>query len=205
MTAAEGAVTIAAPTDKTRESIRTWALVALVLYLISGVAFAGFSAAGGIWYTISDAVGLLLGVALMVLVIGFDDLFRPLAGSRSRTARWVGVVAMGLGIVGSIVLLTSEVSHEFVPAEGGLGMQFAGWALLGVWFLMIAPMGTGTGLFSRRWAWAAVIAGAGSVVAMAATIPLGPDSLAVSTGFSVTFIAIVFWVVWTRSELKGAS
>lgn len=202
MTTADRALSTSVPAT-VRDSIRTWALTALILYLISGVAFAGFSAAGGIWFTISDAVGLLLAVALMVLVVRFDDLFRPSMGSMSRTARWIGVIAMGLGIAGSIVLLTSEVSHEFVPAGGGLGMQFVGWGLLGVWFLMIAAMGMRTGLFSSRWAWAARVAGVGSVVAMVATIPLGPDSPAVSIGFTVTFVAIVLWVIWTRKELRG--
>jgi hypothetical protein len=58
-------------------------------------------------------------------------------------------------------------------------------------------------MFSRRWKWAAYVAGAGSVVAMAATLPLGADSIAVSLGFTLTFIAIIFWVVWTRRELKA--
>lgn len=202
MTTAETAVPVPAEAAKTKESIRTWALVSLVLYLISGVAFAGFTTSGGIWYTISDAVGLLLGVALLMVVVHFDALFRPALGTMSRTARWIGVFAMGLAAAGSIVLLTSEVSHEFVPGEGGLGMQFAGWGLLGVWFLMIGVMGARTTMFRRRWTWAAYAAGTGSIVAMAATIPLGPESVAVSIGFTVAFVAIVLWVAWTRKELK---
>ena len=186
-----------------RVSLRNWALIALILYVVSGVAFAGFSAVGGIWFTISDAVGLLLAISLMVLVIKFDDLFRPLVGMISRTARWIGVVAMGLGIAGSIVLLSSQTGHEFVPAEGGLGVQFFGWGLFGVWFLMIAAMADRSGAFSRRWIWAARVAGAGSVIAMLATIPLGPESPAVSLGFTVSFVAIILWVIWTRRELAS--
>lgn len=202
MTAAEGVAGASGVEIATTASIRTWALVALVLYIVSGVAFAGFTAAGGIWYTISDAVGLLLSVALMVLVLRFDDLFRPLVRSISRTARWTGVVGMALAIAGSIVLLTSDVSHEFIPGEGGLGMQFAGWGLLGVWFVLLGVMASRTGMFSGRWIKAAQVAGWGSVMAMALTLPLGPGSPVVSVGFTVTFIAIVFWVVWTRRELQ---
>lgn len=187
-----------------RESIRNWALIALILYVANGIAFAGFSAVGGIWFTISDAFGLLLAVALLILVIRFDDLLRPLVGSLSRNARWIGVIAMGLGIAGSVVLVSSQVGHEFLPAGGGLGMQFLGWGLLGVWFLMVGLMGQRTELFSRRWVWAAYIAGGGSVLAMLGSIPLGPDSIAVSLGFTVTFIAIVLWVIWTRKELCAA-
>ena len=78
MTTAEGVAPVSAVAGETSESIRTWALVALALYLVNGVAFAGFSAVGGIWYTISDAVGLLLGISIMVLVVRFDDLFRAM-------------------------------------------------------------------------------------------------------------------------------
>lgn len=202
MTTAESVVPVPAEAAKTRENIRTWALVSLVLYLISGVAFAGFTAAGGIWYTISDAVGLLLAVALMLVVMHFDALFRPSMGTLSRTARWIGVFAMGLAAAGSVVLLTSEVSHEFVPGEGGLGMQFVGWGVLGIWFLLVGRMGERTTMFSRRWKLAAYAAGVGSIAAMAATLPLGPDSIAVSIGFTVAFVAIVLWVIWTRKELK---
>lgn len=203
MTTAEGTVPVPAEAANAREGIRTWALVALVLYLANGVAFAGFTTAGGIWFTISDAVGLLLAIALMLLVAQFDTLFRPSMGTLSKTARWIGVVGMAVAAAGSLVLLTSDVSHEFIPAEGGLGMQFAGWGLLGVWFLMIGVMGSRTEMFSGRWKWAAYIAGAGSVAAMIGSIPLGPDSISVSVGFTVTFIAIIFWVIWTRQELNA--
>lgn len=201
MTTAERAAALA-ETATTKEKIRTWALVSLILYLVSGVAFVGFSTSGGIWYTISDALGLLLGAALMVVVIQFDNLLRPEFGSLSRAARWIGVLGLGLAMAGSIVLLTSEVSHEFIPGEGGLGMQFVGYGIHGVWFLMLAGMGVRTGWFSRRWIWAGRAAGAGSVLAMVLTVPFGPDSYVASTAFAVAFIAIVLWVVWTRQELR---
>lgn len=185
----------------TRESLRNWTLIALVLYLVNGIAFAGFSAVGGIWFTISDAVGLLLAVALMVVVVRFDDLFRPLVGESSKIGLWIGVTAMSLGVAGSVVLLSSQTGHEFVPSGGGLGMQFVGWGLLGVWFVMIGRMGFQTGLFDRRWSSASYMAGWGSIIAMVATIPLGPESPVVSVGFTLAFIAIVAWVIWTRRQL----
>lgn len=201
MTTAEVAASVSATTKETSESIRTWALVALALYLVNGVAFAGFSAVGGIWYTISDAAGLLLAISIMVLVVRFDDLFRTEVGSISRTARWIGVAAMSLGVLGSLVLLTSQVSHAFIPPAVGLGMQFAGWGLLGVWFILMGVMATRSGRFSDRWVKVAYFAGAGSVVAMSASIPLGPDSPVVSVGFTVAFLSIILWVVRTRKEL----
>jgi hypothetical protein len=195
--------TIAAVPASVREKIRTWALIALILYVANGAAFAGFSAAGGAWATVSDSVALLLAIALLALVAGFDKLFRPSEALLSRTAYLVGVTSMSLAIVGSIVLLTSPVSHEFVPAEGGLGLQFAGWGLLGVWFLLIGVIGVRTAMFSRRWVWVSYLAGAGSVIAMLATIPLGADSPVVSIGFTIAFLAIVAWVIRTRKELSA--
>lgn len=61
---------------------------------------------------------------MIPVMVGFDTVLRPLVGKVSRTAKWVGVTGMVIAGVGAIVLLTSEVSHEFVPAQGGLGMQF---------------------------------------------------------------------------------
>jgi hypothetical protein len=81
-------------------------------------------------------------------------------------------------------------------------MQFAGWGLLGVWFVLLGVMASRTAMFSSRWIGAAHVAGWGSIVAMGLTLPLGPESPVVSIGFTVTFIAIIFWVVWTRKELR---
>ena len=186
------------------ERIRTWALVALVLYVINMALFVAVSTVGGIWFTVSDVFGLLLAVNLMILVMRFDDLFRPGIGNASRTARWIGIVGMGIAIAGSIILLSSQAGHEFVPGGGGLGMQFVGWGLLGVWFLMISSFARRAELFSTSWAWAARIAGASSVAAMLMVIPFGPDSLIAASAFGIAFIAIVFWVVFTRRDLKSA-
>ena len=203
MTTADGAIQgVEESTSAAEAKIRTWALVALFLYLVSGAAFVGFLSVGGIWATISDSVGLFLAISLMMLVIAFDELLRPITGSVSNVARWIGLVGTGLAAAGSIVLLTSEVSHEFIPGEGGLGMQFVGYGLHGVWFLLLAAMTRKEPMFSARWRLAAFLAGVGSVVAMLATIPLGADSMIVSSGFGLTFIAIIAWVIWTRSELN---
>ena len=126
MTTAESGLPAAGVAESTTESIRSWALVSLVLYVISGIAYAGFIVAGGVWSTISDSVGLLLAVSLLILVLGFDTLFRPRFGRTAQTARWVGVVAMSLGIAGSIVLLSSQTqkslsqeSHCWEPGRPG--------------------------------------------------------------------------------------
>ena len=203
MTAAEHTPAVVVDTSLS-ERIRTWALVALVLYVINMALFVAFSIAGGIWFTVSDVFGLLLALNLMILVLRFDDLFRPTIGNASRTARWIGIAGMGIAMAGSIVLLSSQAGHDFVPGGGGLGMQFFGWGLLGFWFLMISSFAGRAGLFSGGWAWAARIAGAGSIVAMLLVIPFGPDSIIASSFFGIAFIAIVLWVIWTRRDLMSA-
>lgn len=184
----------------TREQVRAWSLVALVVFVSSLIAYAGFTTVGGIWFTISDALGLALAAAMIPVVIGLDTLARPIVGDISRTARWVGLAAMTIVIIGSIVLLTSEVSHEFVPAGGGLGMQFVGFGLEGVWFLMLARIGDRAGLFGRRLTRVTYLAGAGFVVG-ALGGPIGPNSPLVMVGMTLAFIGFIAWVVLLRREM----
>jgi hypothetical protein len=187
-----------------REQIRTWSLVALVVFVLSLVAYAGFTTVGGIWFTISDALALGLAAVMMPVMTGLDALLRPVVGNVSRTARWVGLAAMTIVIIGSIVLLTSEVSHEFVPAGGGLGMQFVGFGLEGVWFLLLARIGHRAGLFSRRLTRVTYLVGGGFVVG-ALGAPMGPDSPLVMVGMTLAFIGFIAWVVMLRPEMAETS
>jgi len=184
----------------TREQIRTWGLVTLVVFVLSLVAYVGFSTVGGIWFAISDALALALAVAMLPVMVGLDVLLRPIVGNISRTTLWVGMAAMTLIIVGSIVLLTSEVSHEFVPAGGGLGMQFVGFGLEGVWFLMLGRIGDRAGLFGRGLTAVTYLAGVGFVVGALGS-PTGPDSSLVVVGMTLAFIGFIAWVVMLRRDM----
>lgn len=198
MTTAEGAARGAH--TGTGDQVRTWSMVALVVFVLSLVAYAGFTTVGGIWFTISDALALALAAAMIPVVIGLDALARPAVGDISRIARWVGLAAMTIVIIGSIVLLTSEVSHEFVPAGGGLGMQFVGFGLEGVWFLMLARIGDRAGLFGRRLTRVTYLVGAGFVVG-AVGGPMGPGSPLVMVGMTLAFIGFIVWVLMVRREM----
>ncbi len=202
MTTAEGV----APAARagTREQIRTWSLVTLVVFVLGLVSYVGFTTVGGIWFTISDALALGLAAAMMPVMIGLDTLARPVVGDISRTARWVGLAAMSIIIIGSIVLLTSEVSHEFVPAGGGLGMQFVGFGLEGIWFLMLARIADRAELFSRRLTRVTYVVGAGFAIG-AMGGPMGPDSPLVVVGMTVALIGFIAWVVMLRREMVEAS
>lgn len=184
-----------------RRSIRFWALVALVLYVVSGAAFAGFSYLGDAWATASDATAVLLAAVLLVLVLRFDDLFGDRVGGITRLARRLGVAGTTVALVGGVAVVAAQVGVVSSPTGAGLTLQFIGWGLLGGWFILAAHLGQITGLFSRRWTWSARIVGAGQVVAMAATIPLGPDSVLASVGYGAAFVAVILWALWTRQEL----
>lgn len=183
-----------------RETIRTWVLIALAAFLLSLVAYAGFTTVGGIWFTISDALGLLLAGSMIPVITGFDTLMRSTTGGISRTAKWIGIAVMGTAGVGSIVLFTSEVSHEFVPAGGGLGMQFVGFGLEGVWFLLLGLMTSRSRAFSSRFVWTARAAGLGFVVGTLGA-PLGPENPLVIAGATLSFLSFILWGLSARSEL----
>lgn len=200
MTTAEG-IKASAAAD-TREHVRTWSLTSLVAFILSLVAYVGFTTVGGIWFTISDALSIGLAGAMMPVMAGLDTLLRPTAGNVSRTARWVGLTGMTTVIIGSIVLLTSEVSHEFVPAGGGLGMQFVGFGLEGVWFLILARIAGRAGLFSRRLANLTYLVGGGFVVGAVGS-PMGPQHPLVMVGMTAAFVGFIAWVVMLRRELTS--
>ena len=203
MTTAETAIGARDAQHSTIKSIRTWVMVALVAFLLSIVAYAGFMTAGGIWFTISDALGLLLAGSMIPVMVGFDTILRSRHGAISRTAKWIGLTGLVIAGVGSIVLLTSEVSHEFIPAGGGLGMQFVGFGMEGVWFLMIGRMASDGAIFSRKLVWVAYAAGVG-FVAGALGAPLGPGSPIVMGGATVSTVAFITWALLTRRELGPA-
>lgn len=186
-----------------RRRIRTWSLMVVLGFVAAGIAYAGFLSVGGVWFTISDGIGLLQAIAFVPLILAYDNVFRGAEPSLSRTGRWIGLTGSALVGVGSIILLTSEVSHEFVPAGGGLGMQFVGFGLMGAWFLVAGILGRRTGLFSRTTNLALLTIGIAFLVGAIGS-PFGPDSIPVSLGFTVAFIALIVWVFSVRKELKGS-
>lgn len=184
------------------ESVRTWTLVALAMFLLNLVAYAGFSVAGGVWFTVSDALGFALAASMVPVMVGMDRLVRPNVGGVSRVARIIGVAGMVIAMAGSIVLLTSEVSHEFVPAGGGLGMQFVGFGLEGVWFLSMGRLASRAGIYSNRLATVCYLTGAGFLVG-ATGAAFGPDSTVVMVGMTLSFLGFVAWAVMSRRQIGG--
>ena len=199
----EAPLTLSSEEASTRQSVRTWLLVSFVLFLMTIGAWIGFTTIGGIFFTISDAVALLLGAAMVPVVVGMDTLFRPDDPELSKRTRRVGLVAMVLIAVGSIVILTSEVSHEFVPAGGGLGMQIAGFAVMGVWLLMIGVLSGRTDVFSRRSELAAKAVAVGFLIGSLGS-PFGPDNIVVYLGGTIGLIAWIGWAISSRADLASS-
>jgi hypothetical protein len=202
MTTAEGTIPTAAAVDKTRETIRTWSLIALTMFLLSLVLWIGFLTVGGIFFTLSDGVALLMASSMIPVMVGFDRLLRPTMGGLSRTARWAGIIGMVVAAAGSIVLLTSDVSHEFIPASGGLGMQLVGFGLEGVWFVLLGVMASRTDWLSSRLAKACYVAGAGFLMGVPGSV-LGPEHPIVALGGVLAFVGFVLWAIWTRKDLNA--
>lgn len=183
-------------------TVRTWTLVALVMFLLNLGAYAGFSIAGGVWFTVSDALGFVLAASMVPVMLGMDRLVRPAAGDASRVARIIGVAGMGIAMAGSIVLLTSEVSHEFVPAGGGLGMQFVGFGLEGVWFLLMGHLASRAGVYSRQLATVCYVTGTGFLLGSSGAA-FGPDSVGVMVGMAFSFFGFIAWAVMSRRQIGG--
>lgn len=184
------------------ETIRTWTLVALVMFLLNLVAYAGFSVAGGVWFTVSDALGFALAASMVPVMVGMDRLVRPRVGEVSRVTRIIGVTGMVVVMAGSVVLLTSEVSHEFVPAGGGLGMQFVGFGLEGIWFLLIGRLASRSDIYSRRLATVCYLTGGGFLIG-ATGAAFGPDSVGVMVGMTLSFFGFIAWAVMSRRQIGG--
>ncbi|MGI9609182.1 MAG: hypothetical protein ACR2NL_02705 [Acidimicrobiia bacterium] len=203
MTTHEAAVPISGDEASSRQSVRTWILVSFALFVVEIGAWIGFVTVGGVFFTISDAVSLLLGASLIPVVLGLDSIFKEDEPRLARSAKWVGLAAMTLISVGSIVILTSEVSHEFVPAGGGLSMQIAGFALFGVWLLLVGILSGRTETFGRRSEFAAKAVAAGFFLGSLGS-PFGPDNVVTILGGVIGLSAYVVWVFSTRADLAGA-
>jgi hypothetical protein len=186
--------------DSTRETVRTWLMAALALFILNLVAYIGFTVAGGIFFTISDALALLLAVAMVPVITGMARVL-----DSRRLPRWAtrtGLAGSGLIAAGALILLTSQVGHEFVPASGGLGLQFAGFALIGAWLLVLARSTSRTPGFSRRTVRSAQVAGVGFAVGILA-LPLGPESIVVALAGMLALFGFVSWVLSLRKDLLG--
>ena len=176
-----------------------WALASYTLVLASIVVWPAFVVWGGIWFTISDAMGLILATVTIPLIVGLDRVFAPRAPTGARVARWVGIAAMVLLGAGSLLLIAGQVDHEFQPAQGGLGVQFAGWGLWGLWLTMTGHLARRTGTFGRGVVWSGYTVGFSILVGLVGAVqgPAHPITIAGAVGM---FGSLTSWTFAVRRQ-----
>lgn len=199
-TAHEAAIPLTSEQESAKQNVRVWITVSFVLFVLNIIAYVGFITAGGVFFTISDTAALLFSISMIPVVVGIDTLLAPSQERLARRTKWVGLVAMTMIAAGSIVILTSEVSHEFVPAGGGLTGQIVGFALMGVWLLMVGILAGRTAVLSRRTELAAKAVAAGFLFGTLGS-PFGPDNIVVYIGAGVGLVSYLVWMISTRSDL----
>lgn len=185
---------------ETTRSIRFWTALGLATFILSILLWVGFTTIGGVFFTLSDGVALLMATAMIPVMVGYDRILWPRFGVRSTISRWIGVVGMVIAAAGSVVLLTGEVSHEFVQGVDGLGMQLIGFGIEGLWFILLAAMAGGFALYDRRLVIATYITGIGFLLGAPGAV-LGPESALVITGGAISFIGFTLWAIWSRRVL----
>jgi hypothetical protein len=80
-------------------------------------------------------------------------------------------------------------------------MQILGFALMGVWLLMIGILSGRTDVFSRRSELAAKAVAFGFLLGSLGS-PFGPDNIVVYLGGMVGLIAWIVWAISSRADLN---
>lgn len=81
-------------------------------------------------------------------------------------------------------------------------MQFVGFGLEGVWFLLMGRLASGAGVYSHRLATVCYITGAGFLIGGSGAA-FGPDSVGVMVGMTLSFFGFIAWAVMSRREIGG--
>lgn len=175
-------------------AVGPWAYASLAVMLASMAVWPAFIAWGGVWFTISDAIGLVFASVTVPVVVGLDRWFSPHAPGLARPARWIGLAGMVLIGAGSVLLIAGQVSHEFAPAQGGLGVQIAGYGLWGVWLLLTAELSRRAGTLGVAVTRAGYTIGVAIVLGMVGATQ-GPDHPITIVAGTVLLVGLVVWTV----------
>lgn len=187
--------------DRTAEqpAVGAWAWASLAVMLASIAVWPAFVAWGGIWFTISDSIGLVFASVTVPLIVGLDRWFAASSPTLARVARWVGLTGMVLIAAGSALLVAGQVNHEFQPAQGGLGVQIAGYGLWGVWLLLTAELSRRVGTLGRWVGRAGYSIGVAIVIGMVGASQGPGHPVTIAAGIVLT----VGLVVWTAAVARA--
>lgn len=81
-------------------------------------------------------------------------------------------------------------------------MQIAGFALMGVWLLMIGILSGRSDIFSRRTELAAKAVAIGFLLGSLGS-PFGPDNIVVYLGGAIGLVAWIVWSLSSRADLAN--
>ena len=177
-------------------------LASLAVMYATGMAFLAVQESGdyGIWAPLSDGASALFAAAVFPLAIAVG---RELFAQGQEGARAWGLV----GAAGAVLIAVASLG--LVVGDSGLlqtpswvlGVQFLGFAVVGLWLLAVGVMALRSGTWSKVARWAAVAGGAGQAVGMVFTA-LGMYE---SPIFGVAMLANVVGIVtWAVSRLRAA-
>jgi hypothetical protein len=185
-----------------RESVRKWLLLGLIAYIAGVITGAGYFTIGGVFALLSDLASLFMGLTMIPVVLGLAKVFEPGKSDFAKTTRLVGLLGFSLLTIGGTILSF----FYFVPTLAGgfgLALQFFGIFLQGIWLILTGLLALQTKAFSRRAAWAGILAGAGYfVIGASSAIQFNLISM-LASGLAV--VGYILWTLWTRSELKSKS
>jgi hypothetical protein len=187
-------------TQSERESVRKWLLLGLGAYGFGVLTGIGYFSVGGIFALLSDAASVMMGLTMIPVVMGLAKLFNERKPGLSQITRLVGLAGFSLLTLGGLILVFFYFMRT-LPGGFGLGMQFFGIFLQGVWLILVGSLALQTGVFSRKIAFAGITAGAGYfVIGISSGLSFSPLSMIAS---AVGVAGYVLWALWTRTALKS--
>jgi hypothetical protein len=182
-----------------RTSIRKWLMYGLAAYLTGVITGVGYFTIGGVFALLSDLASVAMGLTMIPVVLGLAKIFARKKPETAKTFRILGLTGFALLTTGGGIL-SFFYFFQVLPGGFGLGLQFIGIFLQGIWLILTGVLAIQTGAFSRKAAWAGIIAGAGYfVIGASSAIQFNPVSM-LASGAAV--VGYILWTLWTRSDLK---
>lgn len=160
-----------------------------------------YFAQGGLFGPLSDVTGAVMGVALAPVAVHVWRTQRaraPLAAAVSLVAGLSAAALTGASSVGLILADTGVIQSE---GYGILTAQFLGMGAIGAWLIAASAAARGSGLFRRRTARAAWVAGTCYLLVGVVEPLTGFAQTVMYSAGSVGLIGFGCWAVWAARDL----
>lgn len=160
---------------------------------LGAAAFGAFIAAGEPFATLANAMGVLLGLAVLPVARGTDLVFRP-------RYPWRSPVFLGLGLLGGVAIALSSLGLLLgMSLEGPVDLEVAGTVgsgILGIWLLGVNIMSLPGRVFGWRLVGLGLMAGVGYVVLTMGGLLYGSQNPLAAGGGLVAVVAYTIWATW---------